>query len=367
MKRRTSTSRTNGAPRRKAPPQLIISKCATASTCDATIAALNALPAQIAVLDKAGIVIAVNNAWREFGSLSDRPTDRADIGEDYFAAIPADGAHFAEVALGVKAVLRGERKEFQVEYPCRVGGEEKWFHARVTPCTGATSGQAVIAHEDISERVRLEREIVAATAREQQRFRQELHDGLSQQLTGLKFKASLLEYHLQSKHLPEASEAKALSQLLNEATEEAANLARRMRPVEVEARGLMMALRELGSTTEQSHDVTCTVQIRRPVLIYDNNTATNLYRIAEEAVSNAITDGEAGRIHIALTEAANLVTLTVRDNGKAMRERGTDGLGPHLIRYHARIIGGTLDWRRESSGGVSFTCSFQKPAPMAKA
>src|SRR5205823_869859 len=125
----------------------------------------------------------------------------------------------------------------------QVRGQEKWFHGKVTRYPGSGPMRVVIAHEDITERVRLEREIVAVSAREQQRFGQELHDGLSQQLTGLKFKASLLEYQLHSKGLTEARDAKAISELLNQATEEASKLARSVQPVETESRGLMMALR----------------------------------------------------------------------------------------------------------------------------
>src|SRR6185295_2447939 len=153
--------------------------------------------------------------------------------------------------------------------------------------------RVIVAHDEISQRVRLEREIVAVSAREQQRFGQELHDGLSQQLTGLKFKASLLEYQLQSKDLPEANDAKAISELLNQATDEASKLARSVRPVETESRGLMMALRELAANTEHAHDVKCVCEIRRPVFIHDNNVATNVYRMAEEAIANALQHGEA--------------------------------------------------------------------------
>lgn len=326
----------------------------------AALSALDALPEQIALVTREGKVIATNRAWSEFARAASSETDRVPVGEDYFARCSGlEAPHLITFVEGVKSVLADKQTEFEIEYPCRVGEEERWFHARVTSCR-AGSAHAVIAHEDISERVRLEREIVAVSAHEQQRLRQELHDGLSQQLTGLKFKASLLEYHLQSKNLPEASEAKALSELLNEATDEASKLARRMRPVEVEARGMMMALREIALNTEQEHDVKCEVSIARPVFIYDNNTATNLFRIAQEAVNAAIEQGEARRVQMSLGESGNRVTLTVRDNGRPWKQRHSNGLGPHLMRYHARMIGGTLEWRNTSPRGVVFTCCFEK-------
>jgi signal transduction histidine kinase len=326
------------------------------------LAALDSLIAQIGMLDDEGTIVAVNKTWRDFSLLA-ADTDRARPGENYFAhcaALPVGSGHFGELAQGVQAVLRGDRETFDLEYPCPTSAGEKWFHARVTTCTARGPVRAVIAHEDISERVELERDIVSVSEHEQQRFRQELHDGLSQQLTGLKFKASLLEYHLQSRQLPEANDAKALSELLNQATDEASQLARRMRPVEVESRGLMMALRELAANIEHVYHITCTATISRPVFIHDNNVATNLFRIAEQAVDFAAAQGEAQKVQITLSESKDRVTLSVRDNGKPLPERPRDGLSAHMMRYHARIIGGLLEWRTETPNGATMLCCFRK-------
>jgi two-component system CheB/CheR fusion protein len=108
------------------------------------------------------------------------------------------------------------------------------------------------------------------------------------------------------------------------------------------------------------------VTISRPVFIHDNNVATNLFRIAEEAVNSAATQGGSKRIQITLTEAGPAVTLAIRDDGKPIKERQNDSLGAHMMRYHARIIGGLLEWRRESPRGVVFTCRFQKRTAAAR-
>lgn len=362
MKRRpaktTTTKRRNSR---------VADRKSTNSTSDsaAVWGVLDALPAQIAILDGAGHIVAVNKAWSSFAR-DVAISDRAPVGvlySEHCKSLPSQAPYSVDLSAGVQAVLAGKRSEFEVEYPLRAGGREMWFHARVTR-SGSNNAGAVIAHEDISERVQLEREIVSVSAREQQRLRQELHDGLSQQLTGLKFKASLLEYHLQSKGLPEAGEAKSISELLNQATDEASKLARRFRPVEVDARGLMMALRQLSTDAEQMSEITCTVQIRRPVFIHDNNAATNLYRIAEEAVGNAV-QRRARRVQVTLTEDGRLVTLKVRDNGRRIDGKNNEELGIHMMRYHARMMGGTLEWRREGAQGMAVTCCVTKPAPAA--
>jgi signal transduction histidine kinase len=332
------------------------------------LSALDGLSAHIAILDAEGNILAINKAWREFAR-EKAGTDRGRVGINYFVhcELPQAAPGVTEFAEGVQAVLRGRKDEFSMEYPCQVRGEERWFHGKVTRVADRGAVRVVVAHEDISQRVHLEREIVAVSGREQQRFGQELHDGLSQQLTGLKFKASLLEYQLQSKALPEARDAKAISELLNQATDEASKLARSVRPVEVESRGLMMALKQLAANTENAHDVTCTCDFRRPVFIHDNNVATNAYRIAEEAISNALKHGDASHLWITLAETKECTTLTVRDNGKGLPARVSveTGLGVHMMRYRARMIGGSLELRRNLNGGTTVTATFQKcPVPM---
>ena len=329
------------------------------------LSALDALPTHLAILDARGRILATNKAWREFAR--EKQMDRGRAGKDYFQhcrSVRNADASLAQFAEGVRSIMDGEREEFAMEYSCKVRGGEKWFYGKVTRFAGKGPMRVMIAHEDISQRVRLEREIVAVSAREQQRFGQELHDGLSQQLTGLKFKASLLEYQLQSKDLPEAKDANAISELLNAATDEASKLARSVQPVEGEARGLMMALRQLAANTEHAHDIKCACDIRRPVFIHDNNVATNVYRIAEEAIANALQHGAATEITITLSETRDGVTLTARDNGRGLPPKFVEngGLGLHMMRYRARMVGGSLELRRHLGRGVTVSCHFQKRA-----
>ena len=329
------------------------------------LSALDALSTQVAILDSKGTILASNKAWRDFGGEREMVFGRGAVGSNYFgtnASPSSNGDVFANFAEGVKAVLKGSRGEFSMEYPCQVSGGERWFNGKATRFGDNGAPMVLIAHEDISKRVQLEREIVDVSAREQQRFGQELHDGLSQHLTGLKFKATLLEYQLQSKNLPEANDAKAISKLLNEATDEASSLARSVRPIEAEPRGLMMALGELAVRVSHMHEVKCVCQFRRPVFVHDNNVATHVYRIAEEAVANAVQHGEATEIRVALEETKDCVKLTVRDNGhglpKDFSEEG--GLGLHVMRYRARMICGSVELRRDAPRGTILSCCFQK-------
>jgi signal transduction histidine kinase len=96
--------------------------------------------------------------------------------------------------------------------------------------------------------------------------------------------------------------------------------------------------------------------------VHDNNVATHVYRIAEEAVANAVQHGEATDIRVTLEETKDCVKLTVRDNGKGLPKDFSEngGLGIHVMRYRARMIGGSIELRRETPRGTTFSCCFQK-------
>ncbi|MBX3749282.1 MAG: PAS domain S-box protein [Opitutaceae bacterium] len=117
---------------------------------------LDALQAHICVVDAAGVIIAVNRAWREFGLANGAPADAAWIGQNYLrvcgeSAGPASGDG-VEFALRLQAVLAGEAAALEMEYPCDSPTERRWFLARITRFSGQGAVRAVIAHENITAR-----------------------------------------------------------------------------------------------------------------------------------------------------------------------------------------------------------------------
>lgn len=127
---------------------------------------LDAISAEIAVLDPRGVIIAVNEAWRRFAEAnapeSSVSAPRSDVGTDYLAICRAGAADLAPGALaayeGIRAVLDGKRARFSMEYPCHSPGEERWFAMTVTPLGERPQG-AVVAHTDITAYKRAEQEI----------------------------------------------------------------------------------------------------------------------------------------------------------------------------------------------------------------
>jgi signal transduction histidine kinase len=214
---------------------------------------------------------------------------------------------------------------------------------------------------DITEQKRLERQIQEISEQEKRRIGQDLHDGLGQYLTGIAFMSRLLQRKLAEKGVPEAGDAEKIATLVNKTVFQARDLARGLCPVELENNGLHAALQDLSSTTEKLFNVSCTVECDSDVRISDNNTALHLYRIAQEAINNAVKHGKAQRIVVALRLSGNTTSLTIRDNGIgfAKTDHKSNGIGLRVMNYRAGMIGAALSVDSDQSGGTVVTCQVQ--------
>ena len=212
----------------------------------------------------------------------------------------------------------------------------------------------------------MESEILEISEREQRRIGQDLHDGLSQHLRGIAHISHVLHEKLVQQSRPAAADSARITQLLEQAVDQARSLARGLFPVEREASGLMHALRALAVTAEGIYRISCRFVCPKPVLIHDNPTATHLYRIAQEAVQNAIRHGKATRIDIALSATKEAVSLCVKDNGQGFPQAlpETRGMGMEIMKYRARTIGGQLSHKPGTRGGAVLTCVL--PAPTGR-
>jgi PAS domain S-box-containing protein len=213
---------------------------------------------------------------------------------------------------------------------------------------------------DITARVNLEREVLHVSEWEHRRIAQDLHDGLGQLLVGTIHLTSALQKEVAGKSLLLSRPLQRILKLLNEAVSQTRSLARGLHPVEPESNGLMASLEALARRTKSLFQVNCRFRCRRPVLIHDNAVATHLFRIAQEAVTNAIKHGNAGQIEIKLTETAERITLCVNDNGAGLPARRKEsGMGLRIMRYRAGMIGGSLSIQKEDGGGTAVVCSVR--------
>ncbi|MCL4789918.1 MAG: PAS domain S-box protein [Verrucomicrobia bacterium] len=215
---------------------------------------------------------------------------------------------------------------------------------------------------DISERKRLEKEILEISDREQRRIGHDLHDGLCQQLAGIELMSQALEQKIAVRSKSDAARAAEISRLVREAIGYTRSLARGLSPVMLEAEGLMSALHELAANTAKMFRVACQFECDPPVRVHDHSAATHLYRIAQEAVSNAINHGKARRVWIGLKSAGGRHVLSIKDDGcgipKVLPEN--QGMGLRIMQYRAGMIGGATMVERDLEGGTSVICSVPR-------
>jgi PAS domain S-box-containing protein len=235
---------------------------------------------------------------------------------------------------------------------------------------GALQGFSVSLH-DVTRRKQLEDEVLEASEGERRRIGRDLHDELGQELTGIAFLSKELEDTLAARQLPESSDAASIVGHINRAIDRTRTLSKGLAPVELEAEGLMTALADLGRHVEDVFKINCEFRCDPPILIHDAAVAVNLYRIAQEAVSNAIRHGRARNITIDLRLTGNQDVLTVTDDGIGIRlgASSSKGMGLRVMAYRSRSIGGSLRVQRDPKGGTVVSCSVardEKPKERTK-
>lgn len=203
---------------------------------------------------------------------------------------------------------------------------------------------AMLTHE-IQERTRLQKELLETSERVQRRIGYDLHDGLCQHLTGTAFAGHVLGQKLAAQSLPEAAEADRLVELIEEAIELTRSLARGLHPVEIPAGGLADSFQELATVASDRFKVSCQFECHQAAPLSDVNAATHLYRIAQEAITNAVRHGKARHINLRLDSTDHEIVLTITDDGIGLPEnaRTGPGLGLRIMAYRASIIGATFD------------------------
>jgi PAS domain S-box-containing protein len=211
---------------------------------------------------------------------------------------------------------------------------------------------------DVSVRKNLEREVVEAVSDEKRRIAQDLHDGIGQELTGLRHMVRTLSDALEEKGLPEAELARRIGEVVTTAHQHVRAVSRGLMPVPVDGEGLAAALADLASATHELNRVDCHFHCDPPDCTSDDFQARHLYRIAQEAVANAVRHGRASRIDIRFCNDGRFLTLTIDDNGRGISEQSKkrNGLGLKVARYRAGQIGATLHIGPGEAGGTRVVC-----------
>jgi len=340
-------------------------------------AVLNSAFDAIITIDSRGIIQTVNGATeRIFGYQS---TEMIGKNVKMLMPIPHRQAHDSYIQryeqTGEKHILDNARELVA----CRKDGSEFPIELSVTEVDHSKVFTGIV--HDISERKRLQRHILEIGAEEQRRIGLELHDGTGQELTGLALHAgTLLELFdaipkksvdgITGGFVHEARLAKMrefaakLFRGLNEANHNVQQLAHGIMPVQIEPQGLQAALEELTASIANRRQLTCRFVCSATVVVSNIAVATHLYRIAQEALNNALRHSQADEIIVSLENHGDHVAFEVTDNGVGInsvlkptkKSIDRNGMGLRTMQYRCGMIGGTFQLEQLESGGTTVKC-----------
>lgn len=222
--------------------------------------------------------------------------------------------------------------------------------------TSLTHAQKKALQELVASKERLQ-EYAEAVWEQHRRLASELHDSLGQELTGLGFLSKGLAKETEG--TPAAAAAHKIKEGVQRALEQIRDLAKGVMPVEHQADGLMAALQQLTQSVSSSFGLVCRLESSGPVLVEDHTSASQLYRIAQEAVTNAMKHARPRSVVVFLTRNGEGITLQVVDDGIGIPEEAVNsgrGSGLSIMKYRAAALGATLRIQRNPPGGTTVMC-----------
>ncbi len=268
--------------------------------------------------------------------------------------------HVATLAEVKKLAHGGHTILFENRYRCK-NGSYRWLQWNANSLRGR--GQIYAIATDVTQIKGLEKEILETADREKERLGRELHDGLCQNLAGIAALSAALSRKLAANSEAAAVEAAEIARLLNEVIGHARDLARGLNPVGLEQIGLAAALEAFAANVQALFRVSCRFQCDRPFLRLGHEVEAHLYRIAQEAVNNAITHGRGKRIEIILSFRNRKGLLSIQDDGVGIPKKALagSGIGLHTMDYRSRLIGASPQVQRLARSGTAVTCAFPLP------
>ena len=269
--------------------------------------------------------------------------DQLALRDRVIAALASDGFH--------EETVKGRKKD----------GAEIYVEARICllkDADGEAIGLIGCCH-DVTEKRALRAELLEITAQEQRRIGQALHDGTGQELTGLNYLAFSHARALTDRRHRNADTAVKIAEGLQRALKQVRALSKGLLPVEVDSDGLMAGLNELTVRMSEVNEVACIFHCKEPIPVLDQEVATQLYRIAQEALTNAIKHGRADTVDVRLIRQDRMLRLEIIDDGIGIpMPKPKGGLGLRIMASRAELIGATLEIEPTSTKGTRVVCSL---------
>jgi signal transduction histidine kinase len=346
---------------------------------------LDALIAQVAILDSTGEIIAVNASWHKAAELLARIGECYFIGANYIEECERSRPHQRRVASGIRRVLRAELSEFRCEYASDIV-EGIWIQLRCTRFGSGPQLRLVVACADITEVKtteaslrRLTGKLLKSQDEAQRRLARELHDATAQNLLGATLgigQALRLSPKLKPVVRAALEESRAL---IEQSQREIRTVSYLLHPPMLDEAGLPAALRWLCEGFSKRTEIAVHLNVAADIGRLPGDIEAALFRIAQEALANVHRHSEATEVHLSLdlgvsSEIGSMIALTIKDNGKGMpigivggSESGrhlvgvpTIGIGLAGMRERLRQFGGCL---QVGSGSLGTTVHVTVPLP----
>ena len=217
--------------------------------------------------------------------------------------------------------------------------------------------------KEILERKKVEKDILEISQKEQRRWGSQIHDDLCQNLTRHPASDPFPRQNSGENGYTRQPRLKKIEALLNQTISQAKEMSRGLYPVELEADSSCFPSKTWAGARKRFLRSLVIFHCPIPILIDDNNLATHLYRIAQEAIHNAVKHGQAQRIDIHLIKEGKEMSLIIQDDGKGFSEEAKNitGIGFQIMKYRARMIDAELNVRGNNSHGTILTCTFSLP------
>ncbi len=342
---------------------------------DLNTAVLASINSEIAILDRSGVIIAVNEAWNEFalGNGSAGAESRIGVGLNYIEVCQRASLAGEEMAQsvikGLRSVLDGELAFFESEYPCDSPTESRWFRMRVMPLKRADGG-VVVSHLDITERKLAEkdahylgRRLIHAQEEERARLARELHDDLGQSLALLSIQLEVLK---QEHDAPQSVKTRIgdLTSDLHQLSSDIHRISHELHPAKLNQLGLESALRGFCREVADVHGIKIGFEANDVPRVLPNDISLCAYRITQESLQNVVKHSGASFASVVIAAADGEIRMVVSDDGHGFDpETAMTGKSLGLISMHERIMAvrGRIAVESAADAGTRIEASIPLP------
>lgn len=334
-------------------------------------AILDSVSAQIAVLDRSGVIVAINAAWQRFavenGLSPEQAARHTGVGVNYLDICQPDSSYLEASALtareGIQRVLDGRLPSFVLEYACHSPRRQRWFIMSVTTLGGKNSG-AVVTHTNITDSKEKLRALAAhqeqLLERERKHIAMEVHDEMGQLLTVLGLNTSLIG--LRFGNDPELlGMIEEMHSHVDSATKVVRRIASNLRPAALDL-GLLPALEWLAEDFSRRWKIGCKLDGSKVKIVLDDLHSTAVFRVVQESLTNVARHANAQAVVIALHQNKQQLRVIVKDNGRGFDATAVSngaGFGLFGMRERLLALGGTL--QIESAPGMGTAVTIELP------